>query len=265
MRSEKPSEMSNLSSRIIDPTGPSQSVRLYSLEINRVTVAQLESKMSGVPYTPPKKTITEGFSKVETKGKKVRADFQISYKVPVRFYEEGEAKKRHYMSTEIGNILINLTTKVVEVRGSGRLAGRFRRFLYSEFSDFAPSMEPVNLVMNKSSKKFYDAIIKASETKSKENTNILHAVYSNVAAQSLKRADFRGDFLQHKKEVTVYGTIHKGTISMFSGTIVFPSNTPLKTSINCESGSILIFRTEDGILEKDLRWIIDLMVSAASE
>jgi len=221
--------------------------------------------MSSTKYTPPKDSTTEGFTNVESKGRKVRAEFQISFRVPVRYYEGEQAKKQYYMSTEKGNVLIDLTSKIIEVRGSERLARRFRRFIYSEFSDFAPSIEQVNLVATRASQKFYDAIIKASEVKSKKNTNISHAVYSNVEAQSLKRADFRGDSLQHKKEVTVYGTIHKGIISMFSGEITYPSNTPMKTAVNCENGSILIFRTEDGILEKDLRWIIDQMVAAASE
>jgi hypothetical protein len=65
--------------------------------------------------------------------------------------------------------------------------------------------------------------------------------------------------------VTVYGTMHGGTISMFSGMLTYPSNTPLKTVINCESGSLMIFKTEDGILEKDARWLIDQMVTAATE
>ena len=260
----KISEMSNLSSRIIDPSGPSQSVRLFHLEINKITIAQLESKLSAIKYTPPKKALTEGFSNVEIKAKRIRAAYQISFKVPIRYYDNGEAKNRYYMSTEKGNILINLATKYVEVRGSDRLARRFRRIFYSEFSDFGPVMEPLNLVENKSSKGFYLAIIKASEAKSKENTNIEHSVYTNVEAQGLKSADFRGEYLQHKKEVTVYGTIHKGTIAMFSGTLTFPSNTSLKTSINCQKGAVQIFRTEDGILEKDIRWIIEQMVTAAN-
>jgi len=251
----KTSEMSNLSSRIIDPSGPSESVRLFHLEINKITIAQLESKISTIKYTPPKKTLTEGFSKVESKAKRMRAAYQISFKVPIRYYADGEAKTRYYMSTEKGTVLINLATKSVEVRGSDRLARRFRRTFYSEFSDFGPVMEPLDLVENKSSKGFYTAIIKASEAKSKENTNIEHAVYTNVAAQGLKSA---------KKEVTVYGTIHKGTIAMFSGTLTFPSNTSLKTAINCQKGSIQIFRTEDGILEKDIRWLIEQMVTAAN-
>lgn len=263
---EKSSEMSNLSSRIIMPTGPGLSVKLFHLEVNRLTPAQLETKLSSVTYTPPKKNVpTEGFASVESKGRKVRAEFTISFKVPVRFYEEDEAKKRYYMSVDKGMVLINLGKKIVEIRGSDRIARRFRRFFYSEFSDSAPSMQPVNLVEAKSSKKFYAGIVKASEVKSKENTNISYAVYSDVAEQSLKRADFRGEFLQHKKEVTVYGTMHGGTISMFSGTITFPSNTPLKTVVNCESGSFMIFKTEDGILEKDARWLIDQMVTAATE
>ena len=261
----KPSEMSNLSSRIIDPVGNSQSVRLYQLEINRVTIPQLEGKMSGTKYTPPKDSITEGFANVESKGRKVRAEFQISFKVPVRYYEGDEAKKQYYMSTEKGNILIDLTAKIIEVRGSERLARRFRRFIYSEFSELAPSIEPLSLVALKSSQKFYDAVIKASEVKSKKDTNINHAVYSNVEAQKLDRVDFRGQSLRHKKEVTVYGTMHQGTISSFSGQLVFPSNAKLKISVNCENGSMLIFRTEDGILEKDLRWIIDQMIATASE
>ena len=124
---------------------------------------------------------------------------------------------------------------------------------------------PIDLVEAKVSKKFYASIIKASELKSKENTNIVYAVYSNITAQSLKRADFRGDYLQNKKEVTVYGTMHGGTISSFSGILTFPSNTPLKTSVNCASGSLIIFKTEDGILEKDARWLIDQMIAAATE
>lgn len=255
-----------MSSRIISPAGPGLSVRLLHLEINKLTAVQLESKLSGVPYTDPKEnTSTEGFSNVESKAKKVRAEFTISFKVPVRFYEANEAKKKFYMSVDKGMVIVDLTTNIIEVRGSDRLARRFRRFFLSEFSNLAPSILPVNLVESKNSKKFYTAIVKASELKSKENTNVIYAVYSNVAAQGLKRADFRGEYLQNKKEVTVYGTMHGGTISAFSGIITYPSNTPLKTSINCESGSLLIFKTEDGILEKDARWLIDEMISAATE
>ncbi|MHA1137339.1 MAG: hypothetical protein ACTSSE_12720 [Candidatus Thorarchaeota archaeon] len=255
-----------MSSRIIMPIGPGLSVKLFHLEVNRLTPQQLEAKLSSVKYTPPKgRKPSEGFANVESKGRKVRADFTISYKVPVRYYEENEAKKKYYMSVDKGKVLIDFGKKIVEVRGSDRIARRFRRFFYSELSENAPSMQPVNLVEAKASKKFYTAIIKASELKSKENTNIVYAVYSNIAAQSLRRADFRGDFLQNKKEVTVYGTMHGGTISLFSGILTFPSNTPLKTVVNCESGSFMIFKTEDGILEKDARWLMDLMIAAATE
>ena len=253
-----------MSSRIIMPAGPGLSVKLFNFEFNRLTPAALESKMASVEYSPPKKnTPSEGFASVESKGRKVRAEFTISFRVPVRFYEDGEAKKRYYMSVEKGMVLVDLGKKIVEVRGSDRLARRFRRFLYSEFADSAPSLMPINLVESKAAKKFYSTIIKASEIKSKENTNILYAVYADISAQSLRRADFRGEYLQNKKEVTVYGTIHGGTISLFSGLITFPSNTPLKTVVNCESGSLFIYKTEDGILEKDARWLIDEMVTAA--
>jgi hypothetical protein len=241
-------------------------VKLFHLEVNRLTPAQIETKLSSVEYTPPKKNVpTEGYASVESKGRKVRAEFTISYKVPVRFYEDNEAKKRYYMSVDKGMVLIDLGKKIIEIRGSDRIARRFRRFFYSEFSDNAPSIQPINLVEAKASKKFYAGIVKASELKSKENTNITYAVYSNITEQSLRKAEFRGEFLQHKKEVTVYGTMHGGTISFFSGNITFPSNTPLKTLVNCESGSFMIYKTEDGILEKDARWLIDEMVSAATE
>jgi hypothetical protein len=256
--------MSNLSSRIIMPTGPGLSVKLFHFEFNRLTPAALESKMASIEYTPPKKdTPSEGFASVESKGRKVRAEFTISFRVPVRYFEDGEAKKRYYMSVEKGMVLVDLGKKIVEVRGTDRLARRFRRFIYSEFADNAPNLLPINLVESKAAKQFYSAIIKASEVKSKENTNITYAVYANIAAQSLRRADFRGEYLQNKKEVTVYGTIHGGTISLFSGMITFPSNTPLNSVINCESGSLFIYKTEDGILEKDARWLIDEMVTAA--
>ncbi|TFG27416.1 hypothetical protein EU528_12915 [Candidatus Thorarchaeota archaeon] len=255
-----------MSSRIISPTGPGLSVKLFHFEVNRLTPAQLESKLSSVQYTPPTKdTPSEGFASVESKARKVRAEFTISYRVPVRYYEGNEVKKNYYMSVEKGMVLVDFGKKIVEIRGSDRIARRFRRFIYSEFSENAPSLLPVDLVESKSAKKFYASIIKASELKSKENTNILYAVYSNITAQSLRRADFRGDYLQNKKEVTVYGTMHGGTIALFSGTITYPSNTPLKTVVNCESGSLFIYKTEDGILEKDARWLIDEMITAATE
>ena len=258
--------MINLSSRLNIPVGPGLSVKIFHLEITKLTAAQLETKLSSVAYTPPSGTKpSEGFSGVEIKGKKVRAVFTISFKVPVRFYKDGEAQKKYYMSVDKGKVLVDLAKNIVEVRGSNRLAKRFRRFIYKEFSTFAPDLQPVNLVEAKSSRKFYTAIIKASEIKSKENTNIVYAVYSNITEQSLRRADFRGDYLQNKKEVTVYGTMHGGTISSFSGVLTFPSNAPLKTVVNCENGSLMIFKTEEGILEKDVRWLIDLMVAAATE
>ena len=241
-------------------------MKLFHFEVNRLTPAQLESKLASAKYTPPtKNTPSEGFASVESKARRIRAEFTISYKVPVRYYEENEAKKKYYMGVDKGMVIVDFGKKIVEVRGSDRIAKRFRRFIYSEFSQNDPSLLPIDLVESKSSKKFYTAIIKASEIKSKENTNIVYAVYSNITAQSLRRADFRGDYLQNKKEVTVYGTMHGGTISSFSGILTFPSNTPLKTVVNCESGSLMIYKTEDGILEKDARWLIDLMITAVTE
>lgn len=244
------------------PPGPFQSIRLlkfYGDEAKKLTAAQLTNALNSVaPFNPNEKP-RAGFTNIESVGKTITADMYAAFDVHATTYDKkGEPQKTEPIVTiERGSLTIRLDFRLVEIRGSSRLASRFRSLLYE-----ITEMRADPLIFGKDARKeVYDGLTKP--VKGSKDINIGHIAYSDVVKFDVNKAEFRGDHLQNKAEVYHFGTFHGGTISRFTGIFLYPSNTPYKTTINFDNSSVLLFRTSDGILEKDLRWIIKTLADAS--
>ncbi|TFG31036.1 hypothetical protein EU527_13395 [Candidatus Thorarchaeota archaeon] len=246
------------------PPGPFQSIRLlkfYGDEAKKLTAAQITNAINGMaPFNPDVKP-RAGFVEVSVSGKTITADMYVAYDVyATRFDKKGEPEKNSFVTIERGSVIIRLDQKLVEIRGSSRLASKFRSVLY-EITEVRA--EP--LIFEKETRReIYDMLIKPTQAPPKPlDISIDHIVYIDILKKDLKKAEFRGDKLQHKAEVGHYSRMYDGTISRFTGIFIYPSNTPYKTTINFDNSSVLIFKTSDGILEKDLRWIIKTLAESS--
>ena len=249
----------------INPLGLWQSVRLFSLNdeaAKKLTGAQLATIFSGMAPFDAKKDPKAGFTNIDSRGKTVIADFTAAFNVVAHAFDEaGERTDNKYTTIERGNITVRLDDKIAEIRGSGRLAMRFRRVLM-DLTDIV--IEPL-FIDKEARRAIYDKLIKPTEAPPKPlEINVSHIAYIDVEKKELKQAEFRGDKLQHKAEVGHYGRMYGGTLSRFSGIFIYPSNTPYKTTVNYDNSSIMVFKTSDGILEKDFRWIIKMLLDNAS-
>jgi hypothetical protein len=101
------------------------------------------------------------------------------------------------------------------------------------------------LSLNGGAKKLYDRA-----------NDVASVLVTDVEKGNLRQAEFRGSGIQSEEEIGLYTRRYKGHISRFRGAI-------LTTSVNAVSGSLMIYRTGDGILQRDLDWIIDMMEAAA--
>lgn len=250
----------------IEPLGLWQSVRLFTLNdeaAKKLTGAQLASILSGLAPFDADKEPKAGFTNIDSRGKTVIADFKAAFNVVAHEFDTaGERISKKYPTIERGNITVRLDEKVAEVRGSGRLAMRFRKILMDMTEIVA---EPL-FVDKEARRVIFDKLVKPTEAPPKPlEINVEDIVYTDVEKKELRKAEFQGDKLQHKAEVGHYGRMYGGTISRFTGIFVYPSNTPYKTSVNYDGSCIMVFKTSDGILEKDLRWIIKMLVENASQ
>lgn len=250
----------------IEPLGLWQSVRLFTLNdeaAKKLTGAQLASILSGLAPFNADNEPKAGFTNIDSRGKTVIADFRAAFNVVAHEFDTtGERISKKYSTIERGNITVRLDEKVAEVRGSGRLAMRFRKILMDMTEIIA---EPL-FVDKEARKAIFDKLVKPTEAPPKPlEINVEDIVYTDIEKKELRRAEFQGDKLQNKAEVGHYGRMYGGTISRFTGIFVYPSNTPYKTSVNYDGSCIMVFKTSDGILEKDLRWIIKMLVENASQ
>jgi len=246
------------------PPGPFQSIRLlkfYSDESKKLTAAQITNAMNGMAPFDPEAKPRAGFSEVDSRGKTVNAEMTIAYDVYTNnFNKKGELQKNSYITIEKGSVIIRLDQRLVEIRGSSRLATRFRSVMYDLLE-----VRPDQLIFEKETRReIYDMLTKPTQAPPKPlDVSVDHIVYTDIIKKDLKKAEFRGEKLQHKAEVGHYSRMYDGTISRLTGIFIYPSQTPYKTSINFDNSSVLIFRTSDGILEKDLIWIIKTLAESS--
>jgi len=238
-------------SKLVRVPGLGLSVKLFRHEGVTKSPTQIATLLRGVPYKPKgKKDIAAGFVDVKASGKNVRASFIAGFRVRVLTYDaDGNLTPVHYVSVDRGEVIIKTDRGTVEVRGSERVARKFRR-LYEELT--GASLSPLNL--NGGTKKLYD-----------QAKNIDAVLLTGIEKGNLSQLEFRGHSIQTEAEIGLYARKYKGSITRFRGTFSYPSGAFLTTTINAETGSLMVYKSGDGILEKDLTWIVDLMEEAALE
>ncbi len=224
------------------------SVHLFRYSGLQTTPAKLASLLRGIAYSPKKKKgLASGFTSVKVSGDIVIGEFVSGFRVPVLAYKAGELSSVHYVSVVRGTVLVKLDRETIEVRGPRRIANNFSRLL-----EGTTGAKVTPLSLNGGAKKLYDRA-----------TNIASVLVTGVEKGNLTHAEFRGSGIQSEEEIGLYTRRYKGHISRFRGTFSYPSGAILTTSVNAASGSLMIYRIGDGILQRDLDWIIDLMEAAS--
>lgn len=226
------------------------SIRLFRMNNMTLSPNQLLAKMKDIVYSPTtgkEKKLGAGFSNVQLDGKTVTADFMADFRVLVRTYGTDGFSTKPFYSVDNGSVLVKFDRKIVEVRGSERIASRIRRILVEQSGAI---IEPLNL--NGGAKMLYDMA-----------TDVDSVLVSGVEKGNLRQAEFKGGGLQSEEEVGMYTRRYKGVIARFRGIFEYPSpKTSLKTSVNGPSGSIMIW-TGDELSEKNVRWIVKMMEDSA--
>jgi len=238
-------------SKLVRVPGLGLSVKLFRQEGLSKSATQVANQLRGHLYKPGRKNeIKSGFVDVKAKGKHVHADFVAGFRVRVLTYnQDGELTPVHYISIDRAHVIIKMDRGTVEVRGSERIARKFRR-TYVEIT--GASLSPLNL--NCGTRRLYE-----------QAKDIDSVLLTGIQKGNLSQLEFRGHGIQTEAEIGLYARKYRGEITRFRGTFAYPSGAFLTTTINAEQGSLMVYKSGDGILEKDLTWIVDLMEEAALE
>ncbi|MFX1485246.1 MAG: hypothetical protein ACFFCP_18880 [Promethearchaeota archaeon] len=237
---------SSKKSKLIRTRGMGLSIKLFKFEGLNLTPAKLASTLKAIPYAPKsKKDISAGFSKATAKGKVVVGDFIAGFRVPVLAFDAETPV--HYVSVDRGEVYIKLDKGTIEIRGSERVARKCVKTI-----EDATDAKIRNMNLNGGTKKLYD---KAAD--------IAAVLLTGVEKGALSQAEFKGTGIQTEEEIGLYTRRYKGSISRFRGSFAYPSGAFLTTVVNADAGSLMVYRSGDGILEKDVNWIVELMEEAA--
>lgn len=236
--------------KLIKPRGLGLSIKLFKFEDMNISPTQLANHFKGMPFKASKKNVSSGFFGVKSSGKKVSATFVSNYSVPVlSLNEDGDLVSSHYMTVDRAQVAVKMDKGTIEVRGSERMARRFKRVL-EELT--GAKIAPLNL--NGGTKKIYDYA-----------TDISSVFVSGLQVDSspLTAVEFHGTGIKTITEMSLYTRKYNGEIVRFRGKFNYPSGANLTTIVNALSGSIVVYKTGDGIPAKDVEWIVNLMEEAA--
>ncbi len=227
------------------------SIKLFKHKGVDLTASQIATMLKASPYSPKNpNSIEAGFANVTSTAKSVFADFAAGFRVPVlTLGKDGALTPVHYVSVDRGAALIKLDRGTIEVRGSERIARKFRS-MFEEMT--GAKITPLNL--NGGTMKLYNGA-----------TDIASVLLTGVEKGNITQAEFRGQGIQREEDIGMYTRRYKGQITRFRGTFPYPSGALLTTSVNAEVGSLMVYKGGEGILEKDLDWIVQLMEDAALE
>ena len=243
----------------IEPTGPFLSIRLFRLEGMTYAADKLAKLLKGIKYAPKtSKDATQGFADAVASGRAVVCEFIAGFRVPVYTFKDGERDSSYYVSEDRATVVIKLSRKTVEVRGSERIARRFRRVLQDETG---AAMEHLSF-SEEAARELYDSLAIPDATK-KPQINYILITGIDDPRLSIQQAEFRGEDIHSDKNIPTWTRSYKGHISRFGGLLHYSSGTRLKTNINTEVGSLSIYSTGEGILDKDIRWIVRLIEDTA--
>ncbi|TFF92810.1 hypothetical protein EU546_07100 [Candidatus Thorarchaeota archaeon] len=236
----------------IEPSGPFLSIRLFSLDGMTYSADKLAKLLKGIKYAPKNsKDATEGFAEAVASGRAVVCEFVAGFRVSVYKFKDGERKRSYYVSEDRATVIIKLSRKTVEVRGSQRIARRFRRVLQDETGAI---MEHLSFDSD-SARDLYDSLAIPDASKKPQIDYILITGIDDPRL-AIEQAEFKGTDIHSDKNIPTWTRSYKGHISRFGGMLHYSSGSKLKTNINTEVGSLSIYASGEGILDKDIRWIV---------
>ncbi|MHA2025969.1 MAG: hypothetical protein ACW98U_08725 [Candidatus Thorarchaeota archaeon] len=242
----------------IKPDGVSLSVRLFYLRDMAMSANQLVKFMKGKPFVMSKKEPAEGFSKVKATGNTVSAEFVVSFALPMWTFEKGKLLKIDTPSYSVkrGTVVVKIDRDFVEIRGSDRVAARFRTLLRrEEVARMAP------LTITKEARTVFD------EIRRRDKANISYVLLTDMDATkiAITHAEFKGDNIQNASEINLYQQRYNGNVARFSGVIPYSSTKKaMKTTVNFKAGAMTIFPFDPkGISPKDLRWLVTMLENNA--
>jgi hypothetical protein len=254
------SSSKKLISARIEPTGPFLSVRLFRLEGMTYSAPKLAELLGKIQYAPKNsKDVTQGFSEASASGRAVVCEFIAGFRVPVYAFKDGQRDKSYYVSEDRAIIVIKLERNTIEVRGSERIARRFRRVLQDETGAI---MEHLTFSKD-AARDLYDALAVPDATRKPRIDYILITGMDDPRITAIEQAEFRGKDIHSDKNIPTWTRSYKGHISRFGGILHYSSGSQLRTNINTEVGSLSIYKTEEGLLDKDIRWIVRLIEDTA--
>jgi hypothetical protein len=235
---------------LLRPIGVGLSVKLYKYEGTKSNAAQIATALKKVKYAPKStKHVGAGFVKVSATGKVVQGEIIAGFKVPILTYGTGgKLETVHHISVSKAQVFVKTGKGTVEVRGSERVARKFRMLMEEHTG---AKLTPLNLNAD-GVRVIYG-----------EATDIASVMLSGMELGNLKQAEFRGESIKNEAEIGLYTRKYRGEITRFRGTFPFPSGAQHTTTVNAEVGSLMIYRSGEGIAEKDLKWIVGLMEDAA--
>ena len=251
------SKTKSAKTELIKPDGVSLSVRLFYLRDLTLSANQLAKFMKGRPFVMSKNEPTQGFAKVKESGNTVSAEFIASIRLPIYTFEKGKLLElAPRFTVKRGTVLVKLDREFVEVRGSDRLAARFRILLRrEEIARMAP------LCITKAARSVFD------EIKRRDKANIAYVLLAdmNKAKIAFTHAEFKGDNIQNASEINLYIQRYEGNIARFSGVFPYPaSKKSMKTTVNFKAGAMTIFPVDrKGISPRDIRWLVTILENNA--
>jgi hypothetical protein len=239
---------------LIKPVGVSLSVRLFYLRDMAMSAAQLTKFMKGMRFEISKEEPAQGFAKVKADGNIVTADFIASFALPRYTFERGKLVKLDtpIYTVKRGTVVVKLDRNFVEVRGSDRLASRFRTLLRREE---VARMAPISVT--KEARNVFD------DLKRRDKANISYVLLTDMDEKKIAftHAQFKGDNIQNASEINLYQQRYQGNIARFSGLIPFPSSKKImKTTVNFQAGAMTIFPSDPkGINPRDIKWLVTML------
>lgn len=251
------SKTKSVKTELIKPDGVSLSVRLFYIRDMTLSTNQLAKFMKSQPFVMSKNEPAQGFAKVKESGNTVSAEFIASIRLPIYTFEKGKLLElAPRFTVKRGTIVVKLDRDFVEIRGSDRLAARFRTLLRrEEVARIAP------LCITKAARSVFDDI------KRRDKANIAYVLITdmNKAKIAFTHAEFKGDNIQNASEINLYIQRYEGNIARFSGVFPYPaSKKSMKTTVNFKVGAMTIFPFDrKGISPRDIRWLVTMLENNA--
>ncbi|MGY5864803.1 MAG: hypothetical protein RTV41_09375 [Candidatus Thorarchaeota archaeon] len=242
----------------IKPDGVSLSVRLFYLTDMAMSANQLVKFMKSKPFAISDEKPVEGFTKVKERGNTVSCEFIMSFTIPRYTFTKGKLIELDTptFSVKRGTIVVKIDREFVEIRGSDRLAARFRTLLRREE---VARMTPLSVT--KQARTVFD------EIKRRDKANISYVLLTDMDETKIAftHAEFKGNNIQNASEINLYQQRFNGNIARFSGVIPYSSTKKaMKTTVNFKGGAMTIFPFDSkGVSPRDLRWLVTMLENNA--